>query len=113
MTQVMLQLIQCNEVSRCDFPSRFRDQSAFFAREDVVRIDHPFRFHEHAARVLRERHEVAFLEVERFRQCARDHHLAALSNAPDPFFGCGCFIGHTIRVSDCQNMSRRCTQAQW
>ena len=64
----------------------------------VIGINHPFAFlNQHAVLLLRDRHQIPFLDLKSVEDLAWDNDLPATSYAGDLFFSCGCFSGHDFR----------------
>ncbi len=68
-------------------------------RQGVIGINVPAFLNKHAVLLLRDRHEVPFLDLKGVEDLARDDHLPALSYPGDPFFRCGCFCGHAFYIT--------------
>jgi hypothetical protein len=66
-------------------------------RQGIIGINHALPFlNRHAVLLLRDRHQIPFLDLKGVEDLARDDHLPSLSDTGDPLWSCGCFPGHAF-----------------
>src|ERR1019366_6424054 len=107
MRQFTFQPCQSHVFSLAHFPFGFLDESALFTGEHVVGINHSLGLDEYSTGPGGECHKIAFLQLERFADTPRNHHLAPLADLTERLLNCrGCFGSHIFRLSDCQKLSR-------
>src|SRR5438445_5298159 len=76
------------------------DDLRFRGRQGVIGINRALALlNQHAILLLRDRHEIPFLDLKGVEDLARDDHLSALSYAGDPFFSCCGLAGHAFSIT--------------
>jgi hypothetical protein len=101
----MAQFVKSHILALAHLPLGLPAAGAFFSRQHVVAIKHPFGLDKHAVGLFAKSHEISFMQVERFEDIARDDYLAALPHAADPLLGCGRLGWHAFRLSEWQKLS--------
>jgi hypothetical protein len=87
--QFMSELGERDEFSLAHLALGLFHESALFAGEYIVGINHASGLDEHAILLFRERNKIPLLDVEGFEHVSRNDHLAPPAHAADPLLGCG------------------------